>query len=329
MRKKYITMLFCILIAFDNLTACGSEQKKTEDGEKGEKISIVTTIFPEYDWVLEILGENDYAEVTLLLDGGVDLHSYQPTADDIIKIKSCDLCIYIGGESDKWVGEALREAANQDMIALNLLEALGDGAKEEEIAEGMETEASVKEDEGEETEYDEHIWLSMQNAQILCSAIADALSELDPVHADTYRTNAADYNDRLSALDAEYVQAIKEGRQNVLLFGDRFPFRYLADDYGLNYYAAFPGCSTESEASFETILFLANKVDELGLNTVLTIENSDEKIARTIISATNGQDQQVLSLDSMQASAPDDADGGTTYLSVMQNNLEVLREALK
>ena len=298
--------------------------------EPAEKISVVTTIFPEYDWVSQVVGDTDSVELKLLLDNGVDLHSYQPTAEDIVKISSCDMFVYVGGESDEWVEDVLEEAENEDMIVINLLEALGDSVKEEELVEGMEGEEEEEEgEEEEEEEYDEHVWLSLTNAQTLVSAISDSLSEIDPTNAETYQADASAYCDQLSALDAEYRDAVVAGEQDTVLFADRFPFRYLVDDYGLNYYAAFVGCSAETEASFETILFLANKVDELGLTSILQIESADGRIADTVLQATTSKDQQILTMDSMQSATMNDVNNGTTYLSIMESNLEVLKEALK
>ena len=287
------------------------------------KISIVTTIFPEYDWVREILGDKaDSAEITMLLDKGVDLHSYQPTADDLIKISDCDLFVYVGGESDGWVDDAMKSAANKDRKVINLLEVLGDSVKEEETVEGMQEE----EEDHEEKEYDEHVWLSLKNAKTLVGAISAALQELDPDNKDTYAANADAYGQKLSALDAEYQKAVSAGTYKTLLFGDRFPFRYLVDDYGLSYYAAFAGCSAESEASFETVSFLARKVEELKLPCVLTIEGKNHKIAETIVQNTAGKNQKILTMDSMQSTTAQDV--ATTYLSLMEKNLDVLKEAL-
>ena len=289
------------------------------------KISIVTTIFPEYDWVREILGDKaDSAEITMLLDNGVDLHSYQPTADDIIRISDCDLFVYVGGESDEWVEDALKSAANRDRKVINLLEILGDSVKEEETVEGMQEE----EEDHEEKEYDEHVWLSVKNAKTLVDAISAALQEIDPDNKDTYAANADAYGQKLSALDAEYQKAVSAGTYKTLLFGDRFPFRYLVDDYGLSYYAAFVGCSAESEASFETVSFLARKVDEGKLPCVLTIEGKNHKIAETIVQNTAGKNQKILTMDSMQSTTSQDVARGTTYLSLMAKNLDVLKEAL-
>ena len=333
--KKIISPLLAVLMLAGILTGCASQAEMptvtaTAAGPQAgsaadEKIRIVTTIFPEYDWVREILGDKgDSAEITMLLDSGVDLHSYQPTADDIIKISDCDLFVYVGGESDEWVEGALKSAANRDRKVIHLLDALGDSVKEEETVEGMQEE----EEDHEEKEYDEHVWLSLKNAKTLVGAISAALQELDPDNKDTYAANADAYGQKLSALDAEYQKAVSAGTYKTVLFGDRFPFRYLVDDYGLSYYAAFAGCSAESEASFETISFLARKVDEGKLPCVLTIEGKNHKIAETVVQNTAGKNQKILTMDSMQSATSQDVAGGTTYLSLMEKNLDVLKEAL-
>ena len=333
--KNVFSALLAALMLVGILTGCTNQAEMptvtaTPAGPQAqsaadEKIRIVTTIFPEYDWVREILGDKaDSAEITMLLDNGVDLHSYQPTADDLIKISDCDLFVYVGGESDGWVEDALKSAANKDRKVINLLEILGDSVKEEETVEGMQEE----EEDHEEKEYDEHVWLSLKNAKTLVGAISAALQELDPGNKDTYAANADAYGQKLSALDAEYQKAVSAGTYKTLLFGDRFPFRYLVDDYGLSYYAAFVGCSAESEASFETVSFLAKKVDELKLPCVLTIEGKNHKIAETIVQNTAGKNQKILTMDSMQSTTSQDVANGTTYLSLMAKNLDVLKEAL-
>ena len=333
--KKVISPLLAALMLVGILTGCTNQAEMptvtaTPPGSQAEsaaeeKIKIVTTIFPEYDWVREILGDKgDSAEITMLLDNGVDLHSYQPTADDIIKLSDCDLFVYVGGESDGWVEGALKSAANKNRKVINLLDALGDSVKEEETVEGMQEE----EEDHEEKEYDEHVWLSLKNARTLVGAISAALQELDPDNKDTYAANAEAYGQKLSALDAEYQKAVSAGTYRTLLFGDRFPFRYLVDDYGLSYYAAFAGCSAESEASFETVSFLARKVDEGKLPCVLTIEGTQHKIAETVVQNTAGKNQKILTMDSMQSTTSQDVAGGTTYLSLMAKNLDVLKEAL-
>ena len=379
---KKITALLALLMLVGALAGCG----KQNHTNKTDKLSIVTTIFPEYDWVRAVLGDKaDNAEVTMLLDNGIDLHSYQPTADDIVKISDCDLFLYVGGESDGWVDDALKNATNKNMKVINLLDVLGDSVKTEEVVEGMQEtehdhdhdhskEVSTFEDdevqdrslsdwagdfpadmtgeeicehmeghdhdedkdheheEGEEHEHeeekDEHVWLSLKNAEVLVNAISKSLQELDPDNKDTYAANAAAYIEKLSALDGEYQAAVDAAPYKTVLFGDRFPFRYLVDDYGLSYYAAFVGCSAETEASFETVSFLAKKVDELKLPCVLTIEGAQHKIAETIVQNTAEKNQKVLTMDSLQSTSSKDVANGTTYLSVMEKNLSVLKEAL-
>lgn len=329
MKRKYLSILLIAVMAVFGLTACGQNLSKNPSGNG--KIKVVVTIFPEYDWVKQIAGERaSDMDITMLLDNGVDLHSYQPTAADIMKISDCDLFIYVGGESDTWVDDALKEAVNKNMKVINLLDVLGDSVKEEEVVEGMQAEEEEKSgEEEEEPEYDEHVWLSLKNAKVLCKAIADNLSEIDSEHKAVYDANVSSYIGKLDELDAQYKSAVESSSKKTILFGDRFPFRYLVDDYGLNYYAAFVGCSAESEASFETISFLSKKTDELGLKSILTIEKSDKKIAKTIISNTRNKNQKILEMDSLQSTTSKDAANGTTYLSVMQNNLNVLKEALQ
>ena len=327
--KKITALLLALFMLVGALAGCG----KQNDTNQTDKLSIVTTIFPEYDWVREILGDKaDNAEITMLLDNGVDLHSYQPTADDIVKISDCDLFIYVGGESDEWVEDALRNAANRNMKVIDVLEVLGDSVKTEEIVEGMQEEEHEHEDAEEhehEEEADEHVWLSLKNAKMLVRVISKALQELDPNNKDIYAANADAYVKKLSALDAEYQAAVDAASNKTILFGDRFPFRYLVDDYGLRYYAAFVGCSAETEAGFETISFLAKRVDEWKLPCVLTIEGAQHKIAETVVRNTTAKNQRVLTMDSMQSTTSKDVKNGTTYLSVMEKNLSVLKEALR
>ncbi len=301
-----------------------------------KKLKVVTTIFPEYDWTRAILGEKaSETDLTLLLDNGVDLHSYQPTVQDIAKISTADVFIYVGGESDTWVKDALKNVKNKNMQVVNLLDTLGDRVKEEEIVEGMQQEEDEHEEhdhahahDEEEEEYDEHVWLSLKNAAFLTDAICGALCKADAKNAALYKKNATLYKEKLSSLDAEYAAAVKAAPHKTVLFGDRFPFRYLTDDYGLSYYAAFVGCSAETEASFKTVIFLANKVDELTLPAICTIEKSDGKIARTILQSTKAKNAKILSLDSMQSTTSKDIKKGASYLGIMQNNLLVLKAAL-
>lgn len=296
--------------------------------QQGESLQVVTTIFPIYDWARQVIGDVPGVELVWLQDTGVDMHSYQPSAEDMLKLSSCDVFLYVGGTSDSWVDGALKEAVNPDMKVLSLLEILGDNARLEELTEGMQAEDHEGHDHGDEDEYDEHVWLSVKNASLLTQSIADTLSQLDPDHADAYAANAAAYEAQLADLDAQYQAAVDAASVKTVLFGDRFPFRYLTEDYGLEVYAAFPGCSAETEASFETIAFLAGKVDELHLPAVLTIENSDQRVAQTIIQNTASKDAALLRLDSMQGTSAEDVAAGTTYLSIMESNLDVLKAAL-
>jgi len=350
--KKNIIKIASALI-FAALVAGGAVAAPAKKNASDGTVKIVTDIFPVYDWVREIT-KNSAAKIdlTLLLDNGVDLHSYQPAVADVAKIAECNLFVYVGGESEGWMDDACKEIKNKNSVVLKLLDSLGDAAKEEEVVEGMEAdhdhESAGEHDHGhehesagehhhehgeheaeDEVEYDEHIWLSVNNAKILCNTIAEKIAEIDPKNAQTYRANAAAYTAKLSSLDAQYQKIVDAASKKTVLFGDRFPFRYLVDDYGLSYYAAFVGCSAETEASFKTILFLAKKVDELGIPAVLTIEKSDGKIAKTIIKNTKAKNQKILTLDSMQSTTSNDVKKGVTYLSIMTKNADVLKSALQ
>ena len=321
--KKIISVILSLFIICGLFASCGTQQTESAGG-----LEIIATVFPEYDWVKNILGEKaENADLTLLLDNGIDLHSYQPTADDLIKISTCDVFVYVGGESDGWVDDALAQAVNKDMIVINLLEILGDRVVEEEIKEGMQAEEEeAEEDEGPEN--DEHVWLSLRNAAYICKYIAEKLGEADAANKDVYSANAAAYIEKLNALDEQYKTAVDSASSKTLVFGDRFPFRYLVDDYGLDYYAAFVGCSAESEASFETITFLADKVRELGVKNVAVLEGSDGKIAGTVIKTSGVDGVGTVTLNSMQSVTSTDVENGADYLSIMTKNLENLKTIL-
>lgn len=516
MKKVFAALLVLVLMMTTLFSGAALAENK--------KLSIVTTIFPIYDWVRQIVGEDSSVEITMLLDNGTDLHSYQPTAQDILKVSNADLFIYVGGESDEWVEDVLATAANPKLVAINLVEAMGDAIKAEEIVEGMEHEheheegeeeheheheheheeielediqdrpltdfagewkslqplllageldafcehkAEEDEDESatketyfakfaanwacdavtmkitgdtisftdengntvtgtysyagftpiladdgdvksvryqytsntdgapkyvqfndhgyqvgdaehfhvyfgndsfdsmltassnpyfvaadlstagilqqlmghnheghehhhdhEEEETDEHVWLSLRNAEALCKVIAEELSKIDAANSDKYQANLVAYCAQLIALDKAYTEMVNAAQYKTVLFGDRFPFRYLTDDYGLTYFAAFSGCSAESEASFQTIVFLAQKVDELNLPAVLTIEHPKTRIAETVVSTSQAKNAKILSMDSMQSITAQDVKAGATYLAIMESNLAVLKEAL-
>ncbi len=324
--KRLLAFFLIFTLLAGCLLACGSKP----NAAKSDTLRIVTTIFPVYDWVMNLLGDNPAnAEVVMLLDIGVDLQSFQPSAEDILKISTCDLFIYVGGESDQWVDDALKEATNPDMVVINLLDALGDQAKEEALVEGMQPEDDEPDEDEEGPEYDEHVWLSLKNAAVLVRQIGSALEQIDAEHATVYRENADAYLAEIDSLDRQYEAAVSDANVRVLLFGDRFPFRYLTDDYGLSYYAAFSGCSAETEASFETVLFLANKVDELSLSAVLVIDGSDQRLTKTVIETTRTKDQRIFVLNSMQSVTARDVQNGASYLAVMEDNLSVLKDALQ
>jgi zinc transport system substrate-binding protein len=307
----------------------------TESIHETRKLSIVTAIFPQYDWVREILGNaTDSFDLTLLMDNLIDLHNYQPTVEEIIKIGASDLFIHVGGHSDKWVNDVLRQATNSNTVVINLLDVLGDAVKPELIQEGME---HVCDDDCDEHDYygevhvheDEHVWVSLRLTKVICAAIAEVLAELDPKNAEAYQRNLNEYIEELSVLDREYQMMVDAANNDTLIFADRFPFRYLMDDYGLSYYAAFSGCSAETEASFNTIVFLATKMEELQLNSIIVTESGNESIARTVINSTPRKNQEILILNAMQSVTREAIDNGITYLSIMENNLKVLREALR
>ena len=332
MRNSLLALILSILLCLSLFAGCssaGSPDGAADLNGTTDKLNVVATVFPAYDWTKNLLGDRAEAvELTMLLDSGVDLHSYQPTADDMIRISTCDIFLYVGGESDRWVADALKEKVNQDMTVLSLLDLLGENAKQEELAEGMESDKDEGEDADEGPEYDEHVWLSLKNAQILCGKIAQALADKDPAGKDSYDRALADYTARLSALDEQYADMVSHAARTTVLFGDRFPFRYLTDDYGLTYYGAFAGCSAETEASFETVAFLAGKVDELALPYVLTLEGTDHRLAQTIIDTSAAKSAEILTLDSMQSITAAKVRSGADYLDLMEQNLAVFTQAL-
>ena len=351
MKKISFYSLVCAIFvaALFSLVACNDNPKSKI--AKDHKISIITTIYPEYAWTKEILGtRTDSVNLTLLIKNGIDLHSYKPTAHDVAKIASADMVIYVGGESDEWIKDALTASPKKGRVEINLMEALGDRVKAEEIVEGMQAEDEHHHEHAEEHEHehhdehaevhehhhhdedvenDEHVWLSLKNAEILVKKIAEELSKIDAAHASAYKQNAEAYIAQIQSLDAEYRTAVESAARKTVLFGDRFPFRYLVDDYGIKYYAAFVGCSAESEASFETIAFLAGKMDSESLPSIFIIENGNDKIAKAVLAASKkSQDAQILTINSMQSITEKQINDGINYISLMRANLENLKKAL-
>lgn len=355
--KKFAAFAMFVLATALMFVACSAESNEKTPAQK--KVSIVATTYPQYDWLKNVLGSRlDSVNLNLLIKNGTDLHSYKPSAQDIAAIASADMVVYVGGESDEWIEKALSATPKAGRVQVNLMEALGDRVKEEEIVEGMQAEdehehhhehgdpsassgtenhhehAEAHEDHdhehAEEAENDEHVWLSLKNAELLVMNLADALSKVDTAHATEYHMNAGLYIAKISALDAQYRAAVDSANFKTILFGDRFPFRYLVDDYGIKYFAAFVGCSAESEASFETVAFLAGKMDSLALPAIFTIDGSNGKIARAILDASKkSKEVAVLTLNSMQSVTDAQMQAGADYLSIMRENLEVLKKAIK
>ena len=321
-KQKYVALFSALVLIICTTTLGLSGCSENEIKDIG-KLTVVATVFPAYDWTKEILGDN--GELTLLSGNGTDMHSYEPTARDISKIATCDMFIYVGGESDKWAEDILKTSAKKEVIAINLLKVLGEAVVEEEILEGMEHDHNHGEEDKPQT--DEHVWLSLKNAQTVCGYIAEQLGNIDGENAHIYTENAKKYNEKLDLLDTKYKEAVKTARYDTLLFADRFPFRYLTDDLGLNCYAAFSGCSAETEAGAQTIAFLSAKLKELNLPAVMIIDGSDGSIASTVIKTAKGT-QKILTLNSMQSVTQKDLEKGITYFSVMESNLEILKEAL-
>lgn len=328
---KKITFYICIL-ALSLFVSCKAKKMDTSN-----RVNIICTIFPEYDWARNIIDtENDTkTTLSLLVKNGVDLHSYQPSATDIINLKTCDVLMYVGGESDKWIGEVLENATNKNMIVINLMEILKNHIKEEEIIEGMQSEHHHDEnhnenhDEENEIDYDEHVWLSLKNAKIICEYFTKILCSLVPENALEYQTRLEEYLKKLDSMDFSFKAATSEYQNKTLVFCDRFPFRYLLDDYDINYFAAFAGCSAETEASFETVAFLANKLNELNLNSVIVLENSNKKIAKTVIENAKRPKCDILTMNSMQSVTLRQAFAGVSYIGEMQKNLETIQISLK
>lgn len=350
--KKYIGIGLSILVAIMMVLGCAKKEStgssEAESGssvtesssvaesnsEETKKLSIVTTIFPAYDWVKQVVGDNKNVEISFLIDKGVDLHSYQASAADIAKITDSDLFVYVGGDSDDWAEDIIKENPNLNYI--NMVDSIGEAALAEELVEGMqdeeehdnESEEHANEEgeheEGEE-EIDEHVWLSIKNAETIVSAIETKLAEIDPDNKAEYEKNANDYLAKLDELDKEYKDTLSSIQNKTIIVGDRFPFRYLVNEYGIKYYAAFKGCDAGSEASFETVKFLANKMDELNMTDIFIIDGSKGDLAKTIVDNTKDKNAKVLVLDSMQSTKSSD---NASYLDIMKKNLEVLKEVL-
>lgn len=316
MFKKLVSAVSALILPISAFCSCNAAPN-SDDG----KINVVCTIFPCYDWTREIAGGSENIDITYLLDDGSDLHSFQPTADDMIRISDCDVFVYVGGESDQWVDKALENAVNKDMKVVRLMDSLSEfleaGEHHHDEHEG--------EEHHEESAYDEHIWLSLNNAQLCVNDIAAALSAVDSENSQTYSDRANAYNTDLQLLDRSFHMMFDEKHQT-MIFGDQFPFVYFTEDYGIDHFAAFSSCSADMEASFKTITQLAEKVDELNADTIFAIENSDCNIAEAIVSNTADKSQKIAILDSIQSVNKKQIEEGYSYKSAMENNYNILKE---
>ncbi len=320
--KKVWIVCFTMLLSIAAVS-CGRNSTVQDDPAK---MNVVATIFPQYDFVREIAG--DRVDLQLLLPPGAESHSYEPTPKDMIAIQNCDVFIYVGGESDVWIEDILSSSDNDGMQRVALMDCVD--TVEEELVEGMEEEEpeheAAAEEEHHEAEYDEHVWTSPRNAILITEKLTDALAAADGENETFYRKNCEAYTAKLRELDAQYRETVEQSTGKTLVFGDRFPFRYLADAYGLSYYAAFPGCSSETEPSAATISFLIRKVQEEQIPVVFHIEFSNEKIADAICESTGAKKMLLHSCHNVSL---EDMEAGVSYLSLMQDNLKHLKEALQ
>lgn len=342
-----IALVLCLSL----LSGCA---KPVQMADKDENVILCTT-FAAYDWVREILGDTDTFTCRMLVDNGVDLHSYQPSAQDIMKIANCRMLVYVGGESDTWVSDALVESGNENIVAISLLDLVGDRALNEVELEGVEghhhhdhddedhdhdehgheAEITDYDEHGHEAEttdhddhYDEHVWLSLKNAIVCTETLADAITKLDSGNSQKYAANAKAYTGELEALDADYQTMRDTATQTTILIGDRFPFLYLAEDYDIHYFAAYSGCSADVEASVHTVTYLTEKLQEYQLPAIYVVDNGTDSLARTIAESAD-MTPEILHLSSMQSVTKEDIQKGCTYLSYMEENLQMLKEGLQ
>ena len=312
MKKRIISIILLVVIIFGAVSATVGCSKK-DDG----KITVICTVFPIYDWVRNVVGVSDAVEVKLLVSNGADLHSYQPTADDIISIKDAEVIIRVGGDGDSFLDDILPQCQNIKDICL----------MENHEIEVMETHNDSHDHsagDGHHHASDEHIWLSLHNAKESVSAICETLCELDGKNAEKYIANAAVYTEKLSTLCDLYDEAMSKAQNKKIVFADRFPFIYMTEEYGIEHTAAFEGCSTESEASVETVIRLAERLDEWELDCIAVTERSDKRLAEVVIGASGRKNAQILVFDSMQSVTNVDISAGKNYIGIMEYNLQTL-----
>ena len=312
----FVVTVFCIV----SLTGCN----KNKDNEN--KLTIVTTNFPSYDFARAVVKDNKDVELKMLLKPGAESHDFEPTPQDIIDIKNSDLFIYTGGESDEWISDILDDIDTDKTKVIKMMDLVD--VKEEEIVEGMEDEEHEEEEEHhdeEEVEYDEHVWTSPVNAIKIVNALRDEVVSIDNDNKKVYEDSAKEYIDKLEKIDNEFKDIVKNAKRKEIIFGDRFPLRYFASEYNLKYYAAFPGCSAQTEASAKTISYLVDKVKEDKIPVVFHIELSNGKIAEAISKETGAK---VLEFNTAHNISQKDFDAGVTYVDIMEENTKVLKEAL-
>ncbi|MDR0883806.1 MAG: metal ABC transporter substrate-binding protein [Oscillospiraceae bacterium] len=309
--KRFVTTLCCLLAFVGILASCDWQNAPNDDG----RVRVVSTLFASYDFLRAIAG--DSAALTMLLPPGAESHSYEPTPQDILTVQNCDVFVYVGGESDAWVENLLAAVDQSKLRIVTLIDCVE--TVDEAALPGIEAE------EEEAPETDEHVWTSPRNAALIVQRLRDVLQEVDPAHEDLYRQNTENSLSALNALDARFKAIVAGGARKTLVFGDRFPFRYFADAYGLTCYAAFPGCSPETEASAKTVQFLVDTVRTEKIPVVLHIEMGNEKMATAIAEATGAQ---VLELHAAHNITADDFRAGVTYLDIMERNAAVLKTAL-
>lgn len=325
--KKRLLKKICAALTLGCLLASLALPLSSCSGEgNGDKITVLCTVFPQYDWAASVAKGSENLEVLLLVENGADLHGYQPSVEDMVKIKQSDAVIFIGGESDAWVRDALTDAKG---AALSLSEL--DGITLREVSEEHIYSGEEHDHDHGKTDshgaFDEHLWLSVKNAEVAVAAICDTLCELDSENSELYRANAAEYTAKLQALDGEFESAAREA-DKLTLFADRFPFVYLFEDYGLDYAAAFEGCSADAEADFSTITRLADLISAHGLSLVAVTESSDERLAQSVISAAEA-DCEIVAFDSMQSVTKAQIADGYGYIGAMEANLSALKKTAK
>ncbi|SHJ50434.1 metal ABC transporter substrate-binding protein [Hespellia stercorisuis] len=329
--KKVVRIISICLSVILLAGGCVQKQSNTDTGDGG-KVQVVTTIFPPFDFVRQIAG--DYADIRMLLKPGAESHSYEPTPQDIIAIQNCDVFVYTGGENDTWVDSILESMDTSKMQIISMTDCVE--TVEEEVKEGMfsreshehgeaETHTEFEGDDHDQAEFDEHVWTSPVNAVHITEHIAQALIQADPVHEADYRDNTETYTQKLTALDQEFRDVVSGAGRKEVVFGDRFPLRYFVDEYGLDYYAAFPGCAEDTEPSAATIAFLIDKVKEDQIPVVFKIELSNGNIAGSIAEAAGAKVETFYTCHNISA---EDYKNGETYLSLMERNVGILKEAL-